>query len=294
MKAERLILDKNCAIAIVYRLNTDQAVSLAKKVAEHLKKKGYTVYTAPEQKLVPGTKALKSGKQLDEVKLAIVLGGDGTYLRAVRVLEGKNIPILGFNMGSLGFLTAHSADSTLKIIDKTLRSEMVVRPRSMLTAKIKRKGKIRKELHALNDFVIERGASSQLINTSLFSDGFLVSSVKADGLIISSPSGSTAYNLAAGGPILHPEAPVLVVTPIAPHSLTSRPLILPDERGISFKLEGKSPKANLITDGQTQTEVTSDDEVIICRSCYDHLMVREPDHDYFHLLREKLKFGDRA
>lgn len=289
-----LILEKNCSIALVYRLETAQAVSLAQKVATHLKNKGYTVYTAPEQKLVPGTKALKSAKQMDNVKLAIVLGGDGTYLRAVRVLEGRNIPLLGFNMGSLGFLTAHSADSTLKIIDQTLKGKMILRPRSMLTAKIVRKGKIRKELHALNDFVIERGSNSQLINTSLYSEGFLISSVKADGLIISSPSGSTAYNLAAGGPILHPESAVLVVTQIAPHSLTSRPLILPDERGVSFKLDGKSHKANLIIDGQQQSEVTNEDEVIICKSYYDHLMVREPDHDYFHLLREKLKFGDRA
>ncbi|MNL54892.1 putative inorganic polyphosphate/ATP-NAD kinase [compost metagenome] len=135
---------------------------------------------------------------------------------------------------------------------------------------------------------------SQLINTAIYSENFLVSQVKADGFIIASPMGSTAYNLAAGGPILHPESPVFVVTPVAPHSLTSRPLIFPDNRQLSFKLEGKTQKAHFIVDGQKSTELSSDDEVVISRSCYDHWVVRAPEHNFFHLLREKLKFGDRS
>jgi len=293
-KNNKLVLEKNCSIALVYRLETVQAVSLAKKVSDYLKEHGFEVYTAPEQKLIPGTKAAKTKKQMDEIKLAIVLGGDGTYLRAVRVLEGRNIPLLGFNMGSLGFLTAHSAESVFDILEKTLEGKMVLLPRSMLVAKILRKGKVRGEYHALNDFVIERGSMSQLINTAIYSEKFLVSEVKADGFIVASPSGSTAYNLAAGGPILHPESAVLVVTPVAPHSLTSRPLIFPDDRELSFKLDGKTQKAHFIVDGQKTTEITADDEVVMSRSCYDHWMVREPNHNYFHLLREKLKFGDRS
>jgi NAD+ kinase len=165
----------------------------------------------------------------------------------------------------------------------------------MLVAKILRKGKPRAEYHALNDVVIERGSLSQLINTAIYSEKYLVSEVKADGFIVSSPSGSTAYNLAAGGPILHPESPVFVVTPVAPHALTSRPLIFPDDRELSFKLDPKKPqKAHFIVDGQKVTEITTDDEVVLHRSQYDHWMVREPDHNYFHLLREKLKFGDRS
>ncbi len=148
-------------------------------------------------------------------------------------------------MGSLGFLTVHAAESVFEILNKTLSEKMVLRPRTMLFAKILRKGKLRGEYHALNDFVIERGSMSQLINTSIYSEKFLVSEVKADGFIVASPSGSTAYNLAAGGPILHPESPVIVVTPVAPRSLTSRPLIFPDDREISFKLEGKNAKSSL-------------------------------------------------
>lgn len=290
----RLQLPEKSAIALVYRLETAKAVSLAKKVADFLKAKGHEVFTGPDQKLVPGTKAAKSKAQLDSLKLIIVLGGDGTYLHAVRILEGRNVPILGFNMGSLGFLTAHSADNALNVIEDALTGKMELRPRSMIVAKILRKGKTRGEYHALNDIVIERGSLSQLINTAIYSDKFLVSEVKADGFIVASPSGSTAYNLAAGGPILHPESPVFVVTPVAPHSLTSRPLIVPDNSTLSFKLDGKTVKAHFIVDGLKVTELSADDEVVLTRSCYDHWMVRQTDHNYFTLLREKLKFGDRS
>lgn len=289
-----LILPEKSGIALVYRLETAKAVALAKKVADHLKENGYAVFTGPDQKLIPGTKAAKTKKQLDSLKLVIVLGGDGTYLRAVRILAGRNIPILGFNMGSLGFLTAHSSDNTFEVIEAALRGKMELRPRSMIVAQVLRKGRSRGEFHALNDMVIERGSMSQLINTSIYSDKFLVSEVKADGFIVASPSGSTAYNLAAGGPILHPESPVFVVTPVAPHSLTSRPLIVPDKSTLSFKLDGKTAKAHFIVDGQKVTELSADDEVVVTRSPYDHWMVREPEHNYFTLLREKLKFGDRS
>ncbi|XGC80245.1 NAD(+)/NADH kinase [Bdellovibrio bacteriovorus] len=290
----KLVLKENCNIALVYRLETAAAVSLAKKVADHLKERGFQIFTAADQKLIPGTKSAKTKKQMDGMDLIIVLGGDGTYLRAVRLLEGRSVPILGFNMGSLGFLTAHNADSVFDIIEKTLSGKMMLSPRTMIVAKILRKGRQRAEFHALNDVVIERGGMSQLINTAIYSEKFLVSEVKADGFIVASPSGSTAYNLAAGGPILHPESKVFVVTPVAPHSLTSRPLIFPDDRELSFRLEGKTQTAHFIVDGQKMTEINADDEVILTRSCYDHWIVREQNHNYFHLLREKLKFGDRS
>jgi NAD+ kinase len=291
---DKLVLEPKGKIALVYRSETEAAVALAKKVSDYLKAKGFDLYTAQEQKLIAGTKGLKTKAQRDALALTIVLGGDGTYLRAVRLLEGRDVPILGFNMGSLGFLTAHNADTVFETIDQALAGKMVLRPRSMIHAVINRKGKKRAEYHALNDMVIERGSMSQLINTAIYSEKFLVSQVKADGFIIASPMGSTAYNLAAGGPILHPESPVFVVTPVAPHSLTSRPLIFPDNRDLSFKLEGKTQKAHFIVDGQKQTELNSDDEVVVTRSCYDHWVVRAPGHNFFHLLREKLKFGDRS
>jgi len=294
MAEKKLLLQDNKNIAIVYRLKTDKAVDLAKKITAWLKKKGYDVYTAPQQTLIAGTKAIKTKSTLNKIGLAIALGGDGTYLRAVRILEGRQIPIVGINMGSLGFLAGTRAEDAFKVIEETLDNRMDLRSRSMIHVFVRRKGKIRAEFHALNDVVIERGQGSHLISTAIFSEKFLVSEVKADGFIIASPTGSTAYNLAAGGPILHPEAKVFVVTPVAPHSLTSRPLILPDDLHMSFQIDSRTSKAQLIVDGQNETEITSADEVVIKRSQYDHWVVREPKYNYFNLLREKMKFGDRA
>ncbi|HEY8271227.1 MAG TPA: NAD(+)/NADH kinase [Pseudobdellovibrionaceae bacterium] len=294
MAEQKLLLKDNKNIALIYRPETTEAAQLAKKITLWLKTKGYVVFTAPQQPLIPGTQAMKTKAALDKIGLAIALGGDGTYLRAVHTLEGRQIPIVGINMGSLGFLTGNRVEDTFKVLEETLENKMDLRSRSMIHVLIYRKNKIRAEYHALNDVVIERGSGSHLINVTIYSEKFLVSEVKADGFIIASPTGSTAYNLAAGGPILHPEAKVFVVTPVAPHSLTSRPLILPDDLQMSFQMDRRSKKAQLIVDGQNETEVTPEDEVIIKRSCYDHWVVRAPKHNYFHLLREKLKFGDRS
>lgn len=298
-----LILKEQNKIAIVYRLDTPSALSLAKKLTSWLKGRGHVVATAPDQKLIPGTKLLRSSKELGKMGLVLVLGGDGTYLRAVRMLNGQPVPILGINLGSLGFLTPTRADQAFKAIELTLQNKMEMRPRSMLKVTVLRKNKKILETMALNDVVIERGSLSQLINLDIRVERSLVKVVKADGLIVSSPTGSTAYNLAAGGPILHPDVRAMVVTPINPHSLTSRPTIFPDNNHLSFRLVKKlqmpSSKKNqlaahLVIDGQKLLDVTFDDDIRVTRAPVDHFLVKGPDHDYFALLREKLRFGDRA
>ncbi|MEQ1723280.1 MAG: NAD(+)/NADH kinase, partial [Pseudobdellovibrio sp.] len=230
MKEKKLTLKSNKKIAIVYRLHSNDAVKMSKKLAEKLKARRYKVFTAPEQKQIAGTELLVSSNDLKEMALVIVLGGDGTYLRAVRLLKGHSVPILGFNMGFLGFLTAHSVEDVFATVDETLKNQMVLHTRSRLQISVKFKNGKRVSYNALNDVVIERGSFSQLISTALYFDNSLVNHIKADGIIISSPTGSTAYNLAAGGPILHPEVNAIVVTPVAPHSLSTRPLIFPDNK----------------------------------------------------------------
>lgn len=282
------------SVAIVYRGRTAPAIAAAKALAAWLKSQKVIVFTGPEQKLIPDTLALKTKKQLDNICLVVVLGGDGTYLRAVRLLEGRQIPLVGFNMGSLGFLTNHSVDEMHEVLSKTLQNKMIMQTRALLVCEVRKLGKLRGSFQALNDVVIERGSNSQLINTAIFMERKLVSEVKADGIIISSPTGSTAYNLAAGGPILDPEVKAIVITPIAPHSLTSRPLIVPDERSLTLRLEGKLNIGNLIVDGQKVLQISNADEIFIRRSQCDHWLVRSPSHNFYHLLREKLKFGDRS
>lgn len=293
MAEKKLNLKNQKKIAIVYRIHSDAAVKMAKKVSEKLKARKYQIFTAPEQKLIPGTLTVVSSKELQEMSLIIVLGGDGTYLRAVRLLKGHPVPILGFNMGSLGFLTAHPDSEVFAVIDETLKNNMVIHQRTRIHTMVKLKTGKRVSFDALNDVVIERGSFSQLISTSVYFDDAFVNDIKADGLIISTPTGSTAYNLAAGGPILHPEVAALVVTPVAPHSLTSRPLIFPDHQKLTMKLEKQTSTAHLIIDGQKVLELSPEDEVTITKCDKNHLMIRKPKHNFFALLKEKLRFGDR-
>ncbi len=293
MKEKKLSLKSSRKIAIVYRIHSPAAVKMSKKIAEKLKARRYKVFTAPEQKVIAGTQLLVSSNELKEMSLVIVLGGDGTYLRAARLLKGHSVPILGFNMGFLGFLTAHSVDDVFATLDETLKNNMVLHKRSRLLLNVKLKSGKKIFYHALNDIVIERGSFSQLISTSLYFDNILVNQIKADGLIISSPTGSTAYSLAAGGPILHPDVHAIVVTPVAPHSLSTRPLIFPDNKKISLQLDKNTNLAHLVVDGQKVLELTSADEVTITRDPVDHFMIRKPNHNFFKLLKEKLKFGDR-
>jgi len=293
MTEKKLNLKNQKKIAIVYRIHSVSAIKMAKKITEKLQKSRYQVFTAPEQKQIPNTLTLISSKELKAMSLIIVLGGDGTYLRAVRLLKGQPIPILGFNMGSLGFLTAHTSDDVFAVIDETLKNNMVIHHRARIHTLVQLKTGQKLSFEALNDVVIERGSFSQLISTSVYLDKDFVNDIKADGLIISTPTGSTAYNLAAGGPILHPEVAALVVTPVAPHSLTSRPLIFPDHQKIILKLEKQTSTAHLIIDGQKVLELSPEDEVIISKCKTDHLMIRKPKHNFFSLLKEKLRFGDR-
>ncbi|MCC2678713.1 MAG: inorganic polyphosphate/ATP-NAD kinase [Pseudobdellovibrio sp.] len=293
MNEKKLTLKSNKKVAIVYRIHSPEAVKMSKKVVEKLKNKRYKVFTAPEQKQIPGTDLLISSNDLKEMSLVIVLGGDGTYLRAVRLLKGHTVPILGFNMGFLGFLTAHSVDEVFEAIDQTLKNNMVLHTRSRLHVTVKFKNNKKVFYHALNDVVIERGSFSQLISTTVHFNNTPVNSIKADGIIISSPTGSTAYNLAAGGPILHPDVNAIVLTPVAPHSLSTRPLIFPDNKKLKLYLDKNTSLGHLIVDGQKVLELSSDDEVTITRDPVDHYMIRKPHHNFFDLLKEKLKFGDR-
>lgn len=281
-------------VAIVYRYNSERAVAMAKKSVQWLKKKNIQVWTASDQKMLPGTRLVKTKKDIQKLSLVLVLGGDGTYLRAVRFLNEHTIPVLGFNMGSLGFLTSTTSEQLFEVLDKALSLQMKIAPRTLLKAEVRRRNKVRAESLALNDLVFERGPFSQLINISVSADKYLVSQVKADGIIISTPTGSTAYNLAAGGPLLDPEVEALVMTPVAPHSLTSRPLILPLHKKLCLKLEGPEMKARFIVDGQMLAEITPEDEIYIYKSQNEHFMLHSSNYNFFHLLREKLKFGDRA
>jgi NAD+ kinase len=279
-------------IVVVYRPESSLAVKNAVELCGWLKKRGLKVFSHPAQAIAGGVTKIKASG-MSKVDLVIVLGGDGTYLQAVHMLDGEQAPILGINMGSLGFLTATRKEDLYAAVTMTLEDKMEMRPRALLDVKVQRHGKLISRATALNDAVIERGPFSQLINMAMYSESNLVGEVKADGLVISTPTGSTAYNLAAGGPILHPHSRVFVVTPICPHSLTHRPIIFPDDQVLTFRLLNKKQRAFLTIDGQNGGDLKAGDEVVITRSKHDHNILRKPSQNYFDQLREKLKFGER-
>jgi NAD+ kinase len=280
-------------VLIVYRQGTTKARKVAIELVSWLKAKGIDTYGTQDQNW-PEDMNITVNSNLDTIDLVVVLGGDGTYLEAVRHLQGRKVPILGVNMGSLGFLTETRLETLYENLELTLAGKMEMRPRSMIQVTTQQENKVITQRTALNDIVIERGGGGHMITLSTYCENRHVCDYKADGLIIATPTGSTAYNLASGGPILHPEVRSLVVTPICPHSLTNRPIIFPDDKILTFKIKKGRHDAVLTVDGQFVCNLTHLDEVSVRRDACDHFVLRRPSHNYFDLLREKLNFGSRA
>lgn len=276
-------------IAIIIRKDTPRALAEAEKMSDWLVAQGLQVFCEDGLKLCPQSQNLKIDTDYDKIDLVIVLGGDGTYLEAVRRLNGRKTPIIGINLGSLGFLTDNRIEDIQSILKATLSNQMDQRPRSVL--KISVNGS--HHALALNDIVIERGDRTHLLNIGIDFGGQLVTETKADGMIVASPTGSTAYNLAAGGPLLHPDVKAIVVTPICPHSLTTRPLLFPDDKAIGLRVIGPHRTAILTIDGKKTMEINSTHQLTVTRHAQDHFIIRHPTHNFFNLLREKLKFGER-
>jgi NAD+ kinase len=223
----------------------------------------------------------------------VVLGGDGTLLGASAVLSKREVPVLGVNFGSLGFLTEITLGELDEALAGVLEGTYDVEERRMLHAVVRRAGETEAEADVLNDVVVTKAALSRIIELDLFVDGAFVSAFRADGLIVSSPTGSTAYNLAAGGPIVHPRLAAVVLTPICPHMLTNRPLVVSDDACIEVRLRsGRDVEAFATLDGQRGFPLAGGDSVTVTRSPLTLRLVKAPGRDYFQVLRAKLKWGE--
>lgn len=232
-----------------------------------------------------------------EVDLVIVLGGDGTLLAmAARIAQsGRDIPILGVNFGSLGFLTEIRIDELIPSLEDVLEGTAAFDERAMLAADAFRRGEQVDSRIVLNDVVFTKAALSRMIELSVSVSGGFVTRVKADGLIIASATGSTAYNLAAGGPIVHPMVDALVLTPIAPHTLTNRPVVIPGGAAVEIRAhaDGAAEDVFVTYDGQSGYPLNEGDVVRVRKSERTLRLVGAPARSYFELLREKLKWGER-
>ncbi len=227
------------------------------------------------------------------VDVVLVLGGDGTMLNVSRLVAEKGIPILGINLGSLGFITEVNRDEIFNVVDKMLNDGCVIEERLMLSASIHRNGKKISEYTVLNDVVINKGALARIIDLETNINSSYITTFKADGLIISTPTGSTAYSLSAGGPILYPTLGSIVLTPICSHTLTNRPIVLPDDFNIEIIIKSLSEDVFLTLDGQVGFSLRIGDVIEVNKADYKAKLLVPAERDYFKVLRTKLKWGER-
>ena len=226
-------------------------------------------------------------------QLVIVLGGDGTLLAAARAVAGREIPILPVNLGGLGFLTAITVDQLYPELENTLAGTPRVVPRRMLHGEVLREGKIVASYEALNDIVVGKTQIARMIDLETYVDGQYVSTFKADGLIIATPTGSTAYSLSAGGPIVFPAVSAICITPVCPHMLTNRPVLVPDTSVIEIVSKAPRQEAFLTIDGQVGEPLIENDRVMCRSSNHQVYLIRPPNMFFFDVLRQKLKWGER-
>lgn len=225
--------------------------------------------------------------------LIIVLGGDGTLLNVSRHGKRKEVPILGVNLGGLGFLTETSVEELPATLAKVLKGDFGISKRIMLDVSVKREGDSIFSITLLNDAVITKDALARIIDIETYVNDEYLTTYKADGLILSTPTGSTGYSLAAGGPLLYPSLSNIIVTPICPHTLTNRPIILPENVEVRAQLKSKEEKVVLTIDGQVGFPLQYDDEVTIKKSSHTVNLIKSSSRGYFEILRTKLKWGAR-
>jgi NAD+ kinase len=259
-----------------------------------LQARGYTVVMDQE------TSAYASGPEVvervavaaREPKFIVVLGGDGTLLAAARAVAKAGIPVLGVNLGSLGFLTEVPLAELYPTLEALDRDQCGTEPRSMLDCQLLRQGRCVAQYHALNDVVVNKSAIARLADFDLYINQDFVSNYKADGLIVATPTGSTAYSLAAGGPILMPSVEGFVITPVSPHALTHRPLVVRDSVEISIVVKAAEEHAFLSVDGQVGMPLMDGDRVT-CRKSQHKVRLLRMKKTFFDVLRTKLKWGQR-
>ena len=222
-------------------------------------------------------------------QVVLVIGGDGTMLRAARTVYGSEIAILGINQGYLGFLTEIEVEQLAESLEQLLQGAYTVERRMMLTAQVYRNGVCIADVSALNDLVVTKGALSRIIKMELYLEDNLVEKYHGDGLIFSTPTGSTGYSLSANGPIVYPNMDLCIVTPICPHSLIARPLIFSPEHTLTLRLDANNAPAMLTVDGQNGVELKQGDWIQISKAEHDTYLLVLEKRNFFAVLREKLK-----
>jgi NAD+ kinase len=270
------------AIGVVYNATKPEIEALVAQVGRTLAQLGC------EAVVVPGSAA-----GLEEVDAVVVLGGDGTFLRAARMVAPRRTPLLGVDLGTLGFLAEVSYPDLGLGLEQLVEGNYTVEERALMEVALVRDGRVVASELALNEGVVLKGASGRMLEAEVYADTSHVATYGADGFIVSTPTGSTAYAMAAHGPIMAPDVPAFLFVPICPHTLTARPVVLSDERTVRIVVKERAEGAILTADGRTVGQLQPEDAMTFRRSEYVTRMVRLAARDFFTTLRRKLQWGDR-
>jgi len=282
-------------VGIVAKPHGTEVRMVVKELLEWLQGKGLEVFFDQDSAALVGRdgEGYRKSELPSQVDLLIVLGGDGTLLSVARLVGVRGVPILGVNLGALGFLTEVPLEELYSTVEEVLGNKYQLSERMMLTAHIHRQGERIAEYSVLNDVVINKGALARIIEMEAYIDSEYVTTYRADGLIISTPTGSTAYSMAAGGPIIYPSLQALVLTPICPHTLTNRPLVIPNWAKIEVVLISEKEDVYLTLDGQVGFALRYRDVVEVKSAEHTIRLIKSSHRSYYEVLRTKLKWGER-
>ena len=281
-------------IAIFAKVHDPRCQGVASELISWLAVKGCTpLVEAHLARHLAGITGVEREEIPGQADLVVVLGGDGTLISVARLVGDREVPILGVNLGSLGFLTEITLDELYPALESCLSGDYTVSERLMLRAELFRAGERIAEHRVLNDAVINKGALARIIDLETLVDDRYLTTFKADGLIISTPTGSTGYSLSANGPIIHPELACLVITPICPHTLTNRPIVVSSAAAITLNLKSLNEDVFLTLDGQVGLELQCGDQLRFRRAEHCTRLIQSRTRDYFEVLRAKLKWGER-
>jgi len=282
-------------IGIVAKTSSPHALETVKKLVPWLTARGLKVRLQDDYRELADAGVVTVPRDLvpDQVDLVLVLGGDGTLLSVARLLKGADPPVLGINLGSLGFLTELGLDDLFESLERLLAGEYFTESRVQLSATLHRGGEEIGHYHVLNDVVINKGALARIINLETYVNDQKVTNYQADGLIVSTPTGSTAYSLAAGGPIVEPTLDVIVVSPICPHTLTNRPLVISGGSRVELRLLSDSGDVYLTLDGQEGQRLRQGDQVRVWASDRKVNLIKTGTRNFFDVLSAKLHWGHR-
>jgi NAD+ kinase len=281
-------------IGIVAKRNQPKAIALARRLVTWLRRKRRTALLEAEvAKALHLADGVSKQEMMARADLVIVLGGDGTLLSVARHSGTRRVPVLGVNLGGLGFLTDVRPEEIFPALERVFGGQYQLEQRSMLEAAAMRNGKVVQRFQALNDVVINKGALARILDLETSVDGMPICTYKADGLIVATPTGSTAYSLSAGGAIVEPSVGVVLVSPICPHTLTQRPIVLPARSHLRIAVRSPDEDVVLTVDGQEGMKLANNDVVEVRPSKNRVLLVRSPTHSFFELLRTKLRWGER-